>query len=123
MIKVGVDIVKIDRIEDMIEKYGRRFLEKNFTSAEIDYCNSKAYPCQHFAGKFAAKEAVKKALLSLNPTLMVLMRNVEVKNGIDGIPYIELHGALKEICKDYCIEVSIAHEKNWYAVAMAMVAI
>lgn len=123
MIRIGVDIVKIDRVKEMIERYGGRFLEKSFTPEEIKYCNSKAYPYQHFAGKFAAKEAVKKALLSLNPTLMVLMKNVEVKSGIDGVPYIELHGALKEICKSYSIEVSISHEKDGYAVAMAVVAI
>ena len=62
VIGIGIDIIEIDRIKTSIETYGNRFLSKIYTPIEIDYCNSKANKFQHFAARFAAKEAVYKAL-------------------------------------------------------------
>ena len=62
IIGAGVDIVEIDRISGMIDRYGERFLAKVFTPAEIAYCSDMARPAIHFAGRWAAKEAFYKAL-------------------------------------------------------------
>jgi len=63
MIKgIGVDIIEIDRIRRSIERLGDRFLDKVYTPREVLYCNGKAHRFQHYAARFAAKEAVGKLL-------------------------------------------------------------
>ncbi len=59
--KIGVDLIEIDRIRAALERYPG-FRERCFTEAEIAYCDSKPNPAQHYAGRFAGKEAVGKAL-------------------------------------------------------------
>ena len=59
--KVGVDLVEIERIRRALERYPG-FRERCFTAAEIEYCDSRANPAQSYAGRFAGKEAVGKAL-------------------------------------------------------------
>lgn len=61
IVGVGIDLIEIDRIERALERHPR-FAERCFTPAEQAYCESRAYPPQHFAARFAAKEAVGKAL-------------------------------------------------------------
>ncbi|MCW8823989.1 MAG: holo-ACP synthase, partial [Ignavibacteriaceae bacterium] len=61
---LGIDIIEIDRIKKSIERYGDKFLDKVFTQGEINYCNKKFNKYQHYAARFAAKEAVYKALAS-----------------------------------------------------------
>jgi len=58
----GIDIVDIDRIAGMIDKYGRVFLDKVYTEAEIAFCGGMARPPVHYAGRWAIKEAFYKAL-------------------------------------------------------------
>lgn len=60
--KVGVDLIEIERIRRALERHGDSFKERCFTQAERTYCDSKPNPPQHYAGRFAAKEAVGKAL-------------------------------------------------------------
>ena len=60
--RVGVDLIEIDRIRRALERHGDDFKHRCFTEAERAYCDSKPYPPQHYAGRFAAKEAVGKAL-------------------------------------------------------------
>lgn len=62
MIGVGVDIVDIDRIERLLERYGETFSRKVFTEREMAYCGRMARPAVHYAGRFAVKEAFYKAL-------------------------------------------------------------
>jgi len=59
---IGTDIIEIDRIEKAISKHGQNFISKLFTLNEINYCQSHKFPAQHFAARFAAKEAFIKAL-------------------------------------------------------------
>jgi len=61
IIGIGIDIVDLNRIQDMIDRHGDRFLSKTFTKGEIAYCRSWKVPSSHFAARFAAKEAVFKA--------------------------------------------------------------
>jgi holo-[acyl-carrier protein] synthase len=62
IVGLGIDIAEVDRIESAIRRYGQRFLQRVFTAAEIDYCQSKANAFERFAGRFAAKEAAMKAI-------------------------------------------------------------
>ena len=122
MITLGTDIVEIERIRSSIQRSGDRFLSKIYTRREIEICSNKPSSDQNYAGKFAAKEAVKKALLSANPTLAISFDQIEVDNNTDGCPIVNLVEPLKKICKLYKIEVSISHVKE-YAIAVAMVII
>jgi holo-[acyl-carrier protein] synthase len=61
-LRVGVDLIEIERIRRALERHGASFKERCFTAGEIAYCDSKPNPPQHYAGRFAAKEAVGKAL-------------------------------------------------------------
>jgi holo-[acyl-carrier protein] synthase len=60
-VKVGLDVIEIDRVGLALERYPR-FRERCFTAAEREYCDSRANPAQHYAARFAGKEAVGKAL-------------------------------------------------------------
>ena len=60
--KVGVDLIEIERIRRALARHGEGFKRRCFTAAEIAYCDAKPNPPQHYAGRFAAKEAVGKAL-------------------------------------------------------------
>lgn len=122
MLKIGTDIIEVERIRNSIEKYGNRFLSKVFTSDEVRYCAGHAIPEQHFAGKFAAKESVQKALMNVNPTLTIWPNQIEIFNDDGGSPHVRLLGSLKTICEMYTIEISISHVKE-YATATAIVII
>jgi holo-[acyl-carrier protein] synthase len=61
-IRVGVDLIEIERVRRALDRHGESFRERCFTEAEREYCESKANPAQHYAGRFAAKEAVGKAI-------------------------------------------------------------
>jgi len=61
-VRVGLDVIEIGRVRRALERHGDGFRERCFTRAERDYCEGKANPAQHYAGRFAAKEAVGKAL-------------------------------------------------------------
>src|SRR2546427_13204112 len=90
IIGLGSDATDIDRVADVIERHGDRFLRRIFTEGEIAYCTRRREPAIHFAGRFAAKEAAMKAL-GTGHSRGVLWRDVEViRRG--GPPQLELHG-------------------------------
>jgi holo-[acyl-carrier protein] synthase len=61
-LRVGIDLIEIARVRRALERHGDGFRERCFTESERAYCDSKPNPAQHYAGRFAAKEAVGKAL-------------------------------------------------------------
>ncbi len=89
IIGLGLDVTDVDRMADIIERYGERFLRRIFTDAEVDYCTRRRVPAIHFAGRFAAKEATMKAL-GTGHSQGVLWRSVEVIRR-DGPPQLQLH--------------------------------
>src|SRR2546426_11717528 len=90
IIGLGFDATDIDRVADVIERHGDRFLRRIFTEGEIAYCTRHRVPAIHFAGRFAAKEAAMKAL-GTGHTQGVLWRDIEVvRRG--GPPQLRLHG-------------------------------
>lgn len=90
IIGLGLDATDIDRVADVIERHGDRFLRRVFTDGEIAYCTRRRVPAIHFAGRFAAKEAAMKAL-GTGHTQSVLWRDVEVVRA-GGPPRLQLHG-------------------------------
>lgn len=88
----GVDIVEVARIAEMLEAHANRFRERCFTSGEISYCESHpARRCEHFAARFAAKEAALKAL-GTGWSEGIAWTDVEVVRSDSGAPSLVLHG-------------------------------
>ena len=115
-INCGTDIIEIYRIKESIEKLGDAFLNRVFTEKEIEYCESKKkQKYQHYAARFAAKEAAFKALSwKIDDKYSVSWKDFEVQNNEQGRPILKIIGIdLKDI-ED--IDISISHCKS-YAVA------
>lgn len=118
-INCGTDIIEIDRVKKAIERLENKFLNKIFTPKEIKYCESKKQmKFQHYAARFAAKEAVFKAVSNnLENKYQIGWKNVQVKNDDKGKPSIEfLDCNIKGL---QSIEISISHCKE-YAIAMVV---
>ena len=112
----GIDIIEIDRIKESIEKTGKAFLERVFTENEIKYCESrKKQKYQHYAARFAAKEAAFKALSwKIEDKYSVSWKDFEVVNIEQGRPTLKVVGIDLSDIED--IDISISHCKE-YAVA------
>lgn len=119
-ITCGTDIIEIYRIKENIEKLGEKFLNRVFTEKEIQYCESKKnQKYQHYAARFAAKEAVFKALSwKLDNKYDISWKDIEVENDINGRPIISIIGIDLEDIES--IDISMSHCKE-YAVANVVV--
>lgn len=93
---IGVDIVKVDRIEQAAERWGYRFLKRIFTAAEIERCQQRARPAQCLALRFAAKEAFAKAL-GLGMRKGLRWRDIEVVHDHLGKPDLLLHNQAQRL--------------------------
>lgn len=120
MLTVGIDIVEIDRIESLMAGFGTRFLDRVYTKKEQDYCEASATPAQRYAGRFAAKEALKKALQPFVTLRFYPFNAIEVLPGDYGVPGIELLQPLNLDHNYNTIAVSISHETH-YAVASVII--
>lgn len=121
MTAIGIDIVEIKRLEKTSKKWGKAFLEKVYTAREITYSMSKRFPYQHLAARFAAKEAIFKALGEVEKEF-VGWKNVEILNDANGKPAVHWHGDAEKTRKKRGIAgavVSLSHSDH-YAVASAM---
>lgn len=94
IIGIGTDLCDIRRIENTIEKFGMRFIDRVFTKKEQNYCGPISASTSAYAKRFAAKEAVAKAISGAN-TGHLRWRDVEVINNPSGRPTIRLHGAAR----------------------------
>jgi holo-[acyl-carrier protein] synthase len=90
IIGLGFDATKIPRVEQMLARWGERFLRRVFTEGEVAYAMRRRHPHVHLAGRFAAKEAAMKAL-GTGRSQGVLWRDVEVVRH-SGPPRLRLHG-------------------------------
>lgn len=114
IIGIGSDIVKVSRIEKLVQRYDQRFLQRVFTAAETAYAFSKARPALHLAARFAAKEAFVKALGSgLRKGLNWC--DIEVVNNQLGQPQLKLYSAAQKACneKRATTWVSLSHEQEF----------
>jgi holo-[acyl-carrier protein] synthase len=118
----GVDIIEINRIKESIEDLGgNKFVERVFTEQEINYCESKkAQKYQHYAARFAAKEAAFKAVSCfLNDKYLVTWKQFEVLSNDDGRPCVYFRN-IEGLPEFESVDLSISHCKN-YAVANVVV--
>lgn len=115
-IRIGTDIIEISRIKKSIEDTDNKFIERIYTNKEIEYCESrKSQKYQHYAVRFAGKEAVFKAISSmLKNKFEVDWKDIEILNDSSGRPYVNI---LKSKISDKInIDISLSHCKE-YAVA------
>jgi len=121
VINQGIDIVECDRMRDITDRYGDRFLHRVFTDKELQYCMPRKRKWEHLAGRFAAKEAILK-VLGTGWRDKIAWTDMEIVNLPGGQPQVTLTGESKEICKKLGITkilLSISHTEN-YAVASAI---
>ena len=118
-IKTGIDIIEIDRVKKSIENT-ENFRERVYTKKEIEYCESKkSQKYQHYAARFAAKEAVFKAISeSLENKYQISLKDIEIINDSNGRPYVNLINI--DTIKLENIDISISHCKK-YAVANVVI--
>ena len=107
---IGVDLIEIERIEKLLDRYGEKFLKRVFTEIEIEY-SSKKKDKGSFAARFAAKEAVFKAT-GLGLGKGMTWRDVEVVNDPKGKPDIRLYGKTAELLANKTIHISLSHSKD-----------
>jgi holo-[acyl-carrier protein] synthase len=120
VIGIGIDIIEIDRIRESVEKFGDHFLNKIYTQKELDYCLKKKYKYQHLAARFAAKEAVYKALAT-GWDADVSWQNIEISNEPNGMPVVTLQGKLKKfLSKGKELKISMSHSRD-YVACMAII--
>jgi phosphopantetheine--protein transferase-like protein len=113
---IGIDIVKVKRLEDAFEKWGRKFFEKILTDDEIAYSFKKKNPFPSLSVRFAAKEALIKAI---GAEISVNMKDIEIVNDDRGRPSLKVNNKLAEFFREKRImhsHLSLSHEKE-YAVA------
>src|SRR6476661_5033836 len=92
---IGTDIIECPRIGRMIEQHGELFLRRVYTEREIRYCQARKHAIEHFAGRWAAKEAILKAI-GTGWIRGIAWTDIEVRNGGGGQPLVLVCGGAKE---------------------------
>lgn len=118
---IGVDLIEVERIGAAVTRFGNRFLRRIFTEAEIGYCQRRAEPSLSLAGRFAAKEALAKAL-ETGIGRGVRWREVEVTRSRGGPPQLCLHGGALALARAKGVKschLSITHTQH-YALAQVI---
>ena len=117
----GIDIIDINRIRRVIDKYGNKFKQRCFSVSEIERSEKRFNSVESYAKRYAAKEACAKAL-GTGLARGVFWKDIEVVNNEHGKPLIKLHGKAEEIFENMNkasntqIEVSLSDEQK-YAIA------
>lgn len=115
---IGTDIIEIPRIANSIERYRQRFIDRVFTQKEQHYCLSHKESARHFAGRFAAKEAVVKAL-GCGFSDGISWLDIEILNDTRGKPQVILSEKVKMSLGNPIVFITISHCKE-YATAFAI---
>lgn len=110
ILRTGVDLIEISRIEEVIARHGRHYLERIYTSAELEQCGKRA---ESLAGRFAAKEAAAKALgCGIGD---VSWKEIEILGDEQNAPSLTLHGAAGQKARELGLttwSVSISHSQS-----------
>ena len=113
VIGIGIDIIEIERIKNSIDRFGDGFLNKIYTKNELEYCLAKHNKYQHLAARFAAKEAIYKAIAT-GWGKHATWKSMEISNEPNGMPIVKFIGKLKEfLADDKDIKISISHSENY----------
>ena len=110
---IGIDIIEIERVRRAIGRWGEAFLTHIFNEEELEYVKKRKFPAQHYAARFAAKEAVYKAF---GDNKSLLWKDITILNDENGKPYCRI----KDNNFKNKILLSISHTRN-YAVANAII--
>lgn len=121
ILKTGIDVIEVERIKENFEKHGKTFLNRVFTEKEIQYCEDRnVQKFQSYAGRFAAKEAIFKAVSAfLDNKFDLEWKDIEVLNDDNGRPFVNLSD---ELCGklNYNIDISISHIKEIAVASVVM---
>jgi holo-[acyl-carrier protein] synthase len=118
---IGTDIVEVLRIAQMIERHAELFISRVFTPHEIEYCATRKTATQHYAGRWAAKEAVMKAM-GTGWVRGVNFRDIEIRNQRDGKPTVAFRGGARDVIEALGVSemlITISHCRT-YASAFAI---
>ncbi len=121
IIGIGTDITECLRIARMIERHGELFVDRIYTPEEIRYCQNRKQATQHFTGRWAAKEAVLKAL-GTGWVRGIGWRDIEILSEVGGRPVVTLHGGAKDVARRLGVTeilISISHCRT-HATAYAL---
>ena len=121
IIGIGTDIIECLRIAQMIERHGELFINRVYTSHEIQYCKSRKLATQHYAGRWAAKEAILKAL-GTGWRKGISWRDIEIRNEPGGRPVVAMRGGARDVVEQLGITqmlISISHCRS-HATAYAL---
>jgi holo-[acyl-carrier protein] synthase len=111
---IGTDLVEVNRIEKIIQRWGERFTEKVYSRNEIAYCTRKAYPAIHYAARFAAKESLLKSL-GIGLGMGVSLKDIEVINDAKGNPQLKMNERIREVLDTHgitSVHISMTHTRE-----------
>src|SRR5438874_13599902 len=115
IVGIGTDIVECVRIAHMIDRHGEMFLTRVFTQGEIRYYRARRKSNEHFAARFAAKEAVLKCL-GTGMAKGLSWTEIEICNDLGGQPNVKVHGATRELARSKRVSdflISLSHCRNY----------
>ncbi len=119
---VGIDLVEVQRIENILKRWGEKFTGRVFTESEIEYCRKHAHPAIHYAARFAAKEAFLKSI-GVGLAGGLRMKDIEALNDQHGKPGLNLHNKAKVTLNkngiSTTVHLSISHTAR-YATAVVI---
>lgn len=122
IIGLGIDIADQARIREGIARHAERFLQRLFTPQEIAYCQRYRDPTEHYAGRFAVKEAFMKAIGRTQQS-PVFFLDIEVLNHDSGAPYIVPHGVAAALCQQKGVQhihVTLSHSADIAAAVVVL---
>ena len=111
LVGIGVDVVDVKRMKIVLDSRGTPLIRKLFTDTEIAYCSAKANPHEHYAARFAAKEAISKAMQT-GWSGKFRWKDVEVINNPSGAPKVILHDTIAEQLAHCRVHISLSHTEN-----------
>jgi holo-[acyl-carrier protein] synthase len=111
IVGIGVDVVDVKRMKVVLDARGPALIKKLFTESEIAYCTAKKNSHEHYAARFAAKEAVSKAMQT-GWSGKFRWRDVEVINNPSGAPKVILHDFVSEQLAKCHVHISLSHTEN-----------
>ena len=114
-IRQGIDLTSVRRMKQAIERHGRRFIQRIFTPREQTYCESKRMKFEHYAARFAAKEAAMKAF-EIRGENRYRFREIEIRRHPTGKPFLYLTPAARKrfgLPRKFQAELSMAHEREF----------
>lgn len=119
---VGVDIIEIERVAEQVQRHGERFLHRVFAPEEVAYCEGKSYRAQHYAVRFAAKEATFKAL-GTGWQDGLSWQDVMLRKDACGKPVLALSGRARELAEQKGVahaHVSVSHSRAYAAAVVIL---